>query len=60
MYVSPYHTFSTFTTVKIKEIKHYKINVVLIIWVFHDSGKRDNYYDKLLVYNSDLNKKISY
>lgn len=42
IYVSPSHTFTTFTTVKIKEKKGSKINTLLIIWGFYDSGKRGN------------------
>lgn len=41
--MSPSYTLSTFTTLEVKEIEDYKINILVIIWGFYDSYQRGNF-----------------
>lgn len=41
--MSPSYTLSTFTTIEVKEIEGYKINILVIIWGFYDSCQRGNF-----------------
>lgn len=58
-YVSPSHISSAVTTIKMKSVGDYKINIQIITWQFYDSVTRGNFRINL-INKSDLDTNTSY